>query len=228
MLDDYETYFYTKFIQSLMYNDEIFLSALKGNFDYYIFSEEFLTILEDFMANLIAKNALDNKNRVYEIIAYVRKNAAFNDIDVKKRWYNFFNNLIVMLNQYPYSCSIGYYLFEYTKRCNKRINLQNFDQIKHLVQKSLGYDFLLLVINSDELDEETFDNSVEELINNEYYFASLNAILYEYPELLQNEIFRRRVKKVITLNKKNLSLLLKKDLPTKVYIIKNNFKYSSL
>ena len=78
------------------------------------------------------------------------------------------------------------------------------------------------------MDEETFDSALDDIINNEYYFASLNAILYEYPKILENETFKRRVKKIIELNKKNLNLLLGKRLPTKVYILKNNFKYSSL
>lgn len=232
-MENFEEYLYTKFCQCLLYDDEIYHQALQGDYDFYLFNHSFLDIFIDLTDHLITKKIIDEtrKNKLYTLISYIRDNAIYETTEAKKYFYEILNDLIVSLNMEKFDNSDDYYCREIAKRFNcagKKISYKDFEDKKSFVKKSLGYDYIFLILHLEEMDEETFDSALDDIINNEYYFASLNAILYEHPKILENETFKRRVKKVIELNKKNLNLLLGKRLPTKVYILKNNFKYSSL
>ena len=232
-MENFDTYFYSKFYQCLMYDDEIRYQALHGDYDFYLFDQTFLEVFINLTYHFINLETIDEtkKDILQLLISYIRDKAIFEDQETKKYFYDIFNDLIINLNIGCCENIEEFYLHEIAKRFNcagKKINFKEFENKKRFVMKSLGYDFLFLILHIDEIDEESFDKTLTEFINNEYYFASLNAILYEYPELLEIETFKRRVKKITQLNKKNLSSLLEKNLATKVYILKNNLKYSSL
>ena len=110
-------------------------------------------------------------------------------------------------------------------KLGRQISYKKYKKYEEFVRKSLGYDFILLTYLSDEVDEETFDNSIESLANDEFFFASLNVIIKQCPELLQFPIFKTRVKKVIDYNRKHTDIFRDEPLETKIFIIKQNNKH---
>ncbi len=232
-METFDEYFYSKFYQCLLYDDEICYQALHGDYDFYLFDQTFLDVFINLTDHFIALKTVDKTkiDIIQSLISHIRENAIFEDQETKKYFYDIFNDLIIKLNIGCFDNIDDFYSHEIAKRFNcagKKITAKEFENRKKFVMKSLGYDFLFLILHIDEIDEETFEKTLNEFVNNEYYFASLNAILYEYPELLEIETFKRRVKKIVEINKKNLPSLLEKKLATKIYILKNNFKYSSL
>ena len=232
-MENFDTYFYSKFYQCLLYDDEICYQALHGKYDFYLFNQTFIEVFIELTYQLINLKTIDETriDALQYLISYIRHNAKFEDQETKKYFYDIFNDLIIKLNIGCFDNIDDFYSHEIAKRFNcagKKINLREFENRKKFVKKSLGYDYLFLVIHLETSSEELFNSLLDDILNNEYYFASLNAILYEYPELLEIETFKRRVKKIVEINKKNLPSLLEKKLATKIYILKNNFKYSSL
>ena len=232
-MEEFNEYFYSKFYQCLLYDEEIYNYSLKGKYDFYIFNSTFFEVFINLSHHLIKLDVVEEsiKDKIHSLISYIRNKAIYDDSETKKYYYDLFNKLIISLNINKFNDGEEFYLHEIAKRFNcigKKINSNDFENKKEFVKRSLGYDFIFLLYHTDEVDEETFDKSIYCLLNDEYYFASLNAILYEYPELLKNETFKRRVKKVIELNKKSSPLLLDKSFLYKIYILKNTRKYSSL
>lgn len=233
MTEKLSDYFYTKFFECILYDDEIYDNTLHGKYNFYVFDINFLAVFINILEHFINLNILEEKRKykIYSLMSYIRNNAIFDSIETKRYYCNIFNEFIIKLNTKKIDGSEEFYLNEIAKRFSyndKKLRRQTYEKKKAFVEKSLGYDFLFLIYHLDEVDEETFESSVDSLLNDEYYFASLNAIIYEFPEILENETFKRRIKKIINLNKRNLPLLLEKKLPVKIYILKNNFKYSSL
>lgn len=228
------TYYYTKFLQSCLYDDDIYKGARNGSYDFYIFNSDFLAILINYIAIYVdtdyAYSDLDVKDRLYTLINYIRNNAVYQDDDTKKYYCDIFNDLVLKLNQMSSDSSNYEWVFhEITIRTDvklgRQISYKKYKKYEEFVRRSLGYDFILLTYLSDEVDEETFDNSIESLANDEFFFASLNVIIKQCPELLQFPIFKTRVKKVIDYNRKHMDIFRDEPLETKIFIIKQNNKH---
>ena len=232
--EDIRNYYFIKFLQSYLYDDEIYQNAKKGYYDIYIYNNDFLAILINFIEVYLdseyAYSDLSIKPKLYEIINYIRHNANYADEDTKKYYYDVFNDFLLRLNQMDNNITnYEWVLYEISIRVDiklpKQITLNRYEKYENFVRQSLGYDFILLTYLSDEVDEKTFDDSIESLANDEFFFASLNVIVKQCPEVLAYPCFKERVKKVIAYNKANLNLFRDDALENKIFIIRQNRKY---
>lgn len=230
--DKIKTYYYTKFLQSYLYNDNIYEAVFNSNFDNYIFDEDFLNIAFNYIEVYTEINYADLsvKEKLYNLISYIRNKADYDDEKTQKFYYDIYNTLILKLNRMDNNSLVEFLILNEiamrTKiKFDNEISYHRFKQYEEFVRRSIGYDFILLTYLSDETSEETFDNNIESLVNDEFYFASLNALIEQCPELLKEITFRKRVKKVLEYNRKNIDLWSSKSIKKKIFIIKQNNKH---
>ena len=210
MSSEIQKYFYLKFILYYLYNDEGYKKTLDGKYDFYIFDDAFLNVLSNLISFFSQNNIFETKekDKAYMLLSYLRDKSKFDNLEVKKCYYDFINDLIIQLNCQQKNGNDAFYIIEMLKRkfCKKKMTIKEFQEKKKIVKKSLGYDFIFLIYHCDNIKEESFDNSIKSLLDNsEYYFASLNSIIDECPELLKDETFSRRVEKVLNLKKEQIS-----------------------
>lgn len=230
--EELKIYLYTKFLQSYLYDNEICAAVERGDYDSYVFDSSFLCVLINYIM-IYANNTyadLDIKNNIYTLINYIRFKNHYPDADTKKYFYNIFNDLILKLNTMSNEKSkeiwvVGEFIIRKDIKPNKQISYEEYKEYEKFVKISIAYDFILLTYLSDKVDEKKFDDNIEAMANDEFFFASLNAIIKQCPELLRFPIFKRRVKKVIDYNRKHMNILRDDSLENKIFVIKQNNKY---
>ena len=208
--DEFKIFYYSKLLQSYLYNDEIYKKVNQGCYDLYIFDQYFIAILINFINDYILIDCpyqdLDVKPKLSELVNYIRINADYKDKDTKIKYYEIFNNLIVNLNKLNYEVTYieDWILSELIARTEiklkQTISYDQYYKYEEFVKKSLGYDFIYLTYLSDEIDEIAFNDNIELLANDEFYFASLNDFILNCPILLNNTTFLNRVKKILEYN----------------------------
>lgn len=230
--DKIRSYYYTKFLQSYLYNDNIYKAVFNGDFDNYIFDEDFLNIAFNYIEVYTEINYADLnvKEKLYDLISYVRNKADYDNQKTKKFYYDIYNTLILKLNQMDDNSLVEFLIlnemFIRTKiKFGRKISYHRFKHYEEFVRRSIGYDYILLTYLSDEISEEDFDANIETLVNDEFYFASLNALIEQCPELLKETTFRKRVKKVLECNRKSIDIFHSKSIKNKLFIIKQNNKH---
>lgn len=233
MNDELIEYFNVKFILCFLYNDEMYQKVLDGNYDQQILNYGFLYFYKNMIENIISLKMLDDliKDRVYKVLHYIKDNLiACDTIENKNIYINLINELIVKLNTSESVNCNNFYINEITKRFGDRIIFTEpkFEKLKNKIIDSLCYDYLFLFYHITQLDDETFEQLSKEMVMDEYYFASLNAILSEFPELFEIETFKKRVKRIIELNKRSKGKVLDKNLSEKIFILKNNRKFDKM
>ena len=211
MLKNEETkvYYYSKLLQSYLYNDEIYKNINQGCFDAYVFDLYFIALLIDYVETYTSLDSpyrdLTIKTRLYNLINHIRMDAKYSNMEIKKYYYDIFNDLIIKLNQTDEETNIEeWILTELVVRTEiklKRIiSYDKYYEYEDFVKRSLGYDFIFLTYLSDEINDDMFNESIELLANDEFYFASLNDLLLNCPILLSNATFTKRTKKVLEYN----------------------------
>ena len=114
--EELKDYYYIKFLQSYLYDDDIYNNALDGGYNYYIFNEDFVAILTYYVEKYTNPKYIcfdiEIKDRLYNLINYIRYNVNYYDDEVKKYYCDVFNNLIIKLNQMQQQSSYGLILHE--------------------------------------------------------------------------------------------------------------------
>ena len=226
-------YYYTKFLQSYLYDEEIYEKVRNGFFDFYVLNEEFLMILINYIelyANNEGNSDLIVKDKFYFLIDYIRYKVNYQDDEIRKYYHNIFNELIIKLNLMDKSNSyldwiINEYVLRTDSKLGNQISLKKFKMFESFVRESVGYDFLLLTFFVDDVDEKMFDESIELLANDKFCLASLNAVIKQCPKLLSETIFKRRVKKILEYNRKNIDIKSNRSLSEKLFVIRQNSKH---
>lgn len=226
-------YYYTKFLQSYLYDEEIYEKVRNGFFDFYVLNEEFLMILINYIelyANNEGNSDLMVKDKFYFLIDYIRYKVNYQDDEIRKYYHNIFNELIIKLNLMDKSNSyldwiINEYVLRTDSKLGNQISLKKFKMFESFVRESVGYDFLLLTFFVDDVDEKMFDESIELLANDKFCLASLNAVIKQCPKLLSETIFKRRVKKILEYNRKNIDIKSNRSLSEKLFVIRQNSKH---
>lgn len=207
--NDLNGYIQVKFIQFILHNDLVFEKIFKDHlFDNSILNPTFAIAFASYLKVFMEETKFINprvKDKAYRIMAYIKENNNFTD-DIKHKINNLFNDIIIDLNVIKDMDGEEYYLDEIAKRFDFRGNVtldeEEYEDYKSIVEESLGNDYIILSYHCDIIKENEFEESVPLFITDMYYFNSLNAILTEYPEILKNETFKKRVKKIVEANKK--------------------------
>ena len=121
-------YYYTKFLQSYLYDEEIYEKVRNGFFDFYVLNEEFLMILINYIelyANNEGNSDLMVKDKFYFLIDYIRYKVNYQDDEIRKYYHNIFNELIIKLNLMDKSNSyLDWIINEYVLRTDSKLGNQ--------------------------------------------------------------------------------------------------------
>ena len=221
-----------KLIQSCLFNDDMYYNILHNIYDEEVFTPDFIYSLQS-QIEIICRLGIYEETqieRLYGIISYIRNHAEYENKEQKETYFAIYNDMILQLNKYQETSSNQFYLREAVKRFHVKPNTvlkeANFEMYKELTKESLGYDFAVLNYSLEFETEESFQQNIEDFSLDIFYFASLNAILTEFPELLDAVTLRKRVKQVIQLNKQKIFELRHKTFLEKRFILKLNYLYS--
>lgn len=143
------------------------------------------------------------KNNIYNILMYGR-----NIIDeYYKQRIELINETIGILNSMEEQDYLRFYSGQlaYRVRDGKKLKKLVIEDIKNsipFIEESICTDYAVLYSHSEDItDEEFVKECLPELINNGYYYESLNILLKECPSLFKDEIFIDRMNSVIEMNK---------------------------
>ena len=170
MLKNEETkvYYYSKLLQSYLYNDEIYKNINQGCFDAYVFDLYFIALLIDYVETYTSLDSpyrdLTIKTRLYNLINHIRMDAKYSNMEIKKYYYDIFNDLIIKLNQTDEETNIEeWILTELVVRTEiklkRTISYDKYYEYEDFVKRSLGYDFIFLTYLSDEINDDMFNAS---------------------------------------------------------------------
>lgn len=197
---DLTKYLYQKIIQALMFEEYIEELLQEGCFDFYLFNEEFLDCLDEFIDICIEAQCIEEAERknLFSVLFYWKENAIFDDKQSKKKFYDKINHIIIKLNCIDMNKvdSTSWYISEMRKRVYKYSLFKNmyshFEQKKEVIRRSIARDYLVLIYNRYE--DTGSAEFLEEFGNDFYYFMSVNALLSEVSVLRDIETFRNFVK----------------------------------
>ena len=119
-METFDEYFYSKFYQCLLYDDEICYQALHGDYDFYLLDQTFIEVFIELTYQLINLKTIDETriDTLQYLISYIRHNAKFEDQETKKNFYDIFNDLIIKLNIGCFDNIDDFYSHEIAKRFN--------------------------------------------------------------------------------------------------------------
>ena len=143
------------------------------------------------------------KNNIYNILMYGR-----NIIDeYYKQRVELINETIGILNSMEEQDYLRFYSGQlaYRVQDGKKLKKLVIEDIKNsipFIEESICTDYAVLYSNSEDItDEEFVKECLPELINNGYYYESLNILLKECPSFFKDKLFIDRMNSVIEMNK---------------------------
>lgn len=227
--ENLEHYFYIKFIQGILFNEKMYNDFIKHKYDEYTNNIKFIESFSDYVSVCIQLDMLEfeEKQRVYVIISRIRNFMHIDDQQLKNSCIKMYNRIISSLDILKKASNNRFYFDEINKRYSQTpIDEKRISKLKPFIKKSIGFDFLILMFHLSEMDEQTFLEQAKELVMNEFYFASVNAIICEHPEILKNQMFVERLKRIIMMNKKNAAMLWNKSFDDKLFVLRSNASYT--
>ena len=198
-----DLYYLQKYVISIIF-DTKYNSYKNTN---YIYDIEILNYLKGIVKTYVELGCFNSriKTNIYKILVNGRK---IMDENYEQR-IQIINEIIGILNSQKEDNSIIYYRDElYDRRKNikelKYLTEKDIVKMSSNIEKSIYNDFLVLNSHSKSISDEDFDNVyLPYFINNNFYYESMNIILDECPSFFKDEVFIKRVNKVIS-NIKNI------------------------
>lgn len=147
----------------------------------------------------LSKAVIDNINN------YLQQARDYQDEKIIER-IKLINEIIIMMNSQKYDDLLIFYRmqliyrrrdFYYAIKCTKDEIKSEMDN----VHESICYDLVVLESHSENVSDEEFANEyLPDLVNNQFYYESLNIMLKENPKVFRNKIFYDRMMSVLSLN----------------------------
>lgn len=196
LTNDLDTYMNHKYIEYFIYNLNLDEEIYKDNYD----RVEILSIINDYIVynrNLIDENIA---NHIRDVVLTFRDIEDDEELERKK----IIQDIIINLN-IPFDVETNYNYYRtqlYTRTKDKRFfkdSKEAIDVDKSEINVSIAFDFALLSFLVDVKDD-IFMEHLPELQNNEFVYLSLHAVLCEFPLIINNERFVKRLNKVLVGN----------------------------
>ncbi len=200
--DDTTQYFYAKALLTLLFTDEfpMELERIKGFIP--IDSIDTIHALKNMVETYQDVFDEQMKKNVLAFVQYLRFDYATRHPDEKEEIYNTANEIITILN----NCSgkaIPQFVLSQTRHRHYGLSTTlgtifvARDMFK-CIKFANVVDFNILVTHSIIVDDEQFEEESDIFSDVDIdYTTNLRAILFECPELLDDELFIRRTKKVL-------------------------------
>lgn len=198
--NEQDIYYLHKLLVSIMFDNE--------NESYkevpWVFDIGILTVFKQIVSEFVKYDTLSKhiKDNIYSFLLYGRN---IKDESYEER-INIINEITIILNCQKEDKSLNFYIEQLLDRREnlselKKASLNDILAEIEYIDSSIYNDFIVLVSHGDDTSEEDFDSVyLPNLIENNYYYESLNVILKECPSLFENKLFISRVKKVLNSN----------------------------
>ena len=205
LTDDFDLYYNFKFVECITFVE----------YSYSEYGECFIDIdnlkqLEIFISDNRFMFDSARVNNIFKIL----QNITYIDDEYTNERLKAINNIKDILNT-PYNKQEHYdfYRTEIVQRYNNKKYYRLKDNIieskKDLINASIALD--MPVIESHIFDSEMYNKYYNEFIDNPLYYMSVRAIINEFPLILNNETFIKRLNSILSKNKdsKNTKKLIK-------------------
>lgn len=210
-MDDFEKYVDYKLIESIINCDNVL--TLLDKYDELILNIKFVNVLNEFVLKNVTENLLDKKqlDNLLILINSIRLCKKMNSI-----CNNTLNEMIIKINMSTSSNKKEYYLENFLDRFQRYGILRqikmysNYDEIIKKIKKSNSRDYFYLIMLT-EADEDTFFKELNKFVLDEYILLSINKIIIEYPEILNNKTFLKRVLIISNSNLRELNKINEKN-----------------
>lgn len=182
-----------------------------------IYTVQFLSSFQNLLARYSVKNCLEKDicARAFDILAHLRKEIPYNNAFQKQWICEKINEMIGMINLMEESGVDSFYLKELEKRYTysriwKGLTTYYYKMIwkdyKEIIREDLAddiYYLILLVRPMEELRSEEFSN----LLLQEGFLGTINAVQVEYPELFKDLDIKERFLTIFSYNVQLSSIL---------------------
>lgn len=171
------------------------------------FLEQFLSFVEQLSSGNILVG--DMKRNILNYVNSVLDMEFDNDTKENKvKRIDLINKIIRTLNNQIKDKSIDFYRVEMYKRSNCKSYLNSFkiDDNEILAEKealfaSIKFERIILYTHSNEVSDQDFvDKYLFEIVDNNMYYAAINCMLMECPEVFLDKIFYDRFLTVMDIN----------------------------
>jgi len=207
-----------KFFQCSLLNEQGY-EKLKNQI--LLFPDDYLNLLLQFVVQNQNTGFFTTQIRknIFDLLSYVRQNLEYENFEDKKNKYEIINEIIGILNVVDFGLNNLYYkINEVEKRYH--------DSTKYIVtEEEISNDLIYLcnLLNNLEAEE------LEKFIMNDEFIGSVNAMIDENPNLVNDEKFIENLNKVLEMNINICGIYISRKLNEKhaKYIINRtlNLKY---
>jgi len=217
-----------KFIQMIMVSEDI-NDELK-ECEKVIFKDTFVLSLQKFIDTFVVSNTLEKTflNNLIELISYIKENSGL----PKQEYNSIYNDMKSKINVSDCSNTVEYFIDNYFFRfyghgiikniCNKEKYLNMRYMLKDIVSKD--YNYLVYLVASTE---EYFMDVLPDLMIDETFLLSINQIVHEYPAIVNDVNFLKRLRMVVEANLQ-LSEVIQDPKRKKVILKRSKYYYNQI
>lgn len=197
-------YFYKKYVESIIFDPKFNEKLRAGKLDKQL-NIKFLMYLNNYLE--LNRNHIDEtiKNKLYEIIRYIRFNKNQNNEDE----YNILlNNVIAKINQASQEDILGFYYNQANARAHDSRSVRQSDKMDSLlglyeqICYSISYDFQVLCDLCKTPEE--YEKVIKKYLADGWFISSVKGIYHENAKIFNDPKIIENLTQVIIANEKIL------------------------
>ena len=199
---DLESYKLSKFLLSIIFDTKSY-EIYKGGKE--VSDINFVICFKDVIDRLVSRNYLSTnlKNNIYKILLDLRE---IKDDNREKR-IQIINDIIGTVNSQDFDDSLTYYRIQlyYRKKDKSFLKKYSDNEIEEYidyVNESIANDFLVMCLLVETNLEDFKNDCMDELVNNLYFYESVDSILRECPDIFNDKVVLDKIDLVFQHNSK--------------------------